>query len=240
MKSSLPMNQTPTMPYKKSLYSATWLAYPLMISLSGCQTLRVPTLPSIPPTSMTSPVASTNIEANTAHPVTTHFSITGKIGVKTQKQSGSAFYAWAQDGDRFAIDLTGALGIGQTHIEGIPGKVSLNSAKTGLLEAETPEELLTRATGWLAPISYLPSWIEGRPAEPNSSSTRDAQNRLATLNEGGWDVIFSYDDQPTSKTPVRLVMNQLSSTDATQSNRVILTIQHQEITGDNTASDVKK
>ncbi|AXI02305.1 lipoprotein insertase outer membrane protein LolB [Aquirhabdus parva] len=228
------------MSYKKSFYPASWFACTLLIGLSGCQTLRVPTLPSIPTTPLSPVAMTTGGENNASSSATTHFSITGKIGVKTPKQSGSAFYAWAQDGDRFAIDLTGALGIGQTHIEGIPGKVSLNSAKTGLLEAETPEELLTRATGWLAPISYLPSWIEGRAAEPNSTSTKDAQNRLATLNEGGWDVTFSYNDQSTSKTPIRLVMNQVSPTDTAQSNRVILTIQHQETTGDSAASDAKK
>ncbi len=228
------------MPYKKSFYPASWFACTLLIGLSGCQTLRVPRLPNVPTIPISPVITTTGVGNNTPNSVTTHFSITGKIGVKTPKQSGSAFYAWAQDGDRFAIDLTGALGIGQTHIEGIPGKVSLNSAKTGLLEAETPEELLTRATGWLAPISYLPSWIEGRAVERNSTSTRDAQNRLATLNEGGWDVTFSYDNQPSSKTPIRLVMNQLSPTDTTQSNRVILTIQHQETTGDSAVSDAKK
>jgi outer membrane lipoprotein LolB len=155
------------------------------------------------------------------------FSISGKIGVRTVKQSGSAFYAWAQDDERFAIDLTGALGIGQTHIEGIPGKVTLNSAKTGLISATTPEELLEQATGWQAPISYLPHWIEGQMIEPTSNNTRDTSQRLLTLTEGGWDVIFEY-EQAESKLPSRLVMLQVSdSTAQKQRNRVILTVIHE-------------
>ena len=197
---------------------------PLLITLTACQTLRPPTLPTLPPTEL--PTTPSTTTAVTPPPI--HFRITGKIGVRTAKQTGSAFYAWSQDGERFAIDLTGALGIGQTHIEGVPEHVTLQSAKTGLIEATTPEELLQRATGWQAPISYLPYWIDGQTASTDSIATRDTQNRLQTLNEGGWDVVFNYDDQPQMKYPNRLVMNQIADpTDPTTHNKVTLTIQHE-------------
>ncbi len=201
---------------------------PLFSLLTACQSLRPPKLPNIP----TSTIAtSTHSTANTTPPI--HFNITGKIGVRTSKQSGSAFYAWSQDGERFAIDLTGALGIGRTHIEGIPNHVSLQSAKTGYIEAATPEELLQRATGWQAPISYLPHWINGEPVNVMSQVTRDPQHRLLTLNEGGWDVNFNYNDQTDSQYPNRLVMTQMITPQSeqadsnTQNNRVILTIQRE-------------
>lgn len=201
---------------------------PLFAVLTACQTLHPPTLPTLPTTELPTSLSTTTTD--TAHPI--HFSITGKIGVRTAKQTGSAFYAWSQDGERFAIDLTGALGIGQTHIEGIPEHVTLQSAKTGLIEATTPEELLQRATAWQAPISYLPFWIDGQSVNLDSTATRDTQNRLQTLNEGGWDVTFNYDDQAQVKYPNRLVINQISdptdaTTDTTTRNRVILTIQRE-------------
>ena len=40
----------------------------------------------------------------------------------------------------------------KTQIQGKPGEVTLNSAKTGLITAASPEELLERATGWQAPL----------------------------------------------------------------------------------------
>ncbi len=203
-------------------------AIPLLSLLTACQSLRPPKLPSI----ATSIIATqTNPTTNAIQPI--QFNITGKIGVRTSKQSGSAFYAWSQDGERFAIDLTGALGIGQTHIEGIPNHVSLQSAKTGYIEASTPEELLQRATGWQAPISYLPYWINGEPVNATSQFTRDPQHRLSTLNEGGWDVIFDYNDQTDNHYPNRLVMTQITAQPSEQSdsnvqkNRVILTIQRE-------------
>ncbi|GAC1377670.1 MAG: hypothetical protein NVS3B3_19180 [Aquirhabdus sp.] len=202
----------------------TTAIFSLFITLTACQTLRPPALPTLPATTI--PSTSTPVAANTPTPI--HFSITGKIGVRTAKQTGSAFYAWSQDGERFAIDLTGALGIGQSHIEGVPEHVTLQSAKTGLLEATTPEELLQRATGWQAPISYLPYWIDGQAASTDSTATRDTQNRLQTLNEGGWDVTFNYNDQSPAKYPNRLVMNQVADpADPTTHNKVTLTIQRE-------------
>lgn len=202
---------------------------PLLCALTACQTLRPPKLPDMPAQMVSS--TSSDTTNQTTHAI--RFNITGKIGVRTSKQSGSAFYAWSQDGERFAIDLTGALGIGQTHIEGIPNHVSLQSAKTGYIEASTPEELLQRATGWQAPISYLPHWINGESVDTSSPVTRDQQHRLLTLNEGGWDVIFTYDDQTDRSYPSKLVMTQTTTAQPEQpdadrpSNRVILTIQRE-------------
>ncbi len=221
------------------------LIIPLSIALTACQSLQPPILPRLDTAILHSVAVDDRIDKRINSPIDTpinarikgtppiHFSITGKIGVRTLKQSGSAFYAWSQEGERFAIDLTGALGIGLTHIAGIPGHVSLQSAKTGYIEATTPEELLQRATGWQAPISYLPHWINGELMDATSPVTRDAQQRIVTVSEGGWDVVFDYDDLAGHPYPRRLVMhektplqdqNQNTQT-AIQNNRVILTIQ---------------
>jgi outer membrane lipoprotein LolB len=205
------------------------LIIPVFGALTACQTMHPPKLPNMPTTTLQTAIT----DASVAVPPPIRFSITGKIGVRTPKQTGSAFYAWSQEGERFAIDLTGALGIGQTHIEGIPNHVSLQSAKTGFIEASTPEELLQRATGWQAPISYLPHWINGEPVNLTSSVTHDLQHRLLTLDEGGWNVTFYYNDQSDSKYPNRLIMNQIaepkpeSATATVPNNRVILTIQRE-------------
>lgn len=189
--------------------SAAVLASCITLGLSGCQkTLKAPTL--------STPLPSQEV-------VKTQFSIAGKIGVRTPQQNGSAFYAWTQVNNYFAIDLTGALGIGQTRIEGIPGKVTLTSAKTGTLQAASPEELLQQATGWQAPISYLVSWVQGKPASGSAQAQYDEQRRLKTLTEGGWQVQLSYDH--ADPLPQKLVMVQTLSQGE---NRVTLTIQSRE------------
>lgn len=161
----------------------------------------------------------------------TSFQLTGKIGVRTPQQSGSAFYAWAQQDDRFAIELTGALGIGQTRIEGGNGVFSLENNTTGKLEADSAEALLKQATGWQAPISQLPRWVMGMPIAADSPATYDDQTRLATLTEQGWSVRFDYLDTNQPRRPSRLIMTQMLFDTAGQAageNRVTLTIQSRQ------------
>lgn len=185
------------------------LATSLSLALTGCQkTLKAPVI--------STPLPSQEV-------IQTQFSIAGKIGVRTPQQNGSAFYAWTQVNDYFAIDLTGALGIGQTRIEGVPGRVTLTSAKTGTLQASTPEELLLEATEWQAPISYLVSWVQGKPASASAQPQYDAQQRLSQLAEGGWQVQFGYDGN--TALPQKLVMVQAQQQGE---NRVTLTIQSRE------------
>ncbi len=220
--------------FKKPVVKSQFLTPLLLcgaISLAGCQhTLKAPvlTVPVSPSSADSGNTAASQPAINNPTAIKNiQFSVTGKIGVRTPKQNGSAFYAWTQVNDRFAIELTGALGIGQTYIEGIPGQVSLTSSKTGLIQAETPEELLQRATGWQAPISYLAHWIEAQPAEADAQPQYDEQKRLAILDEGGWHVQFSYNE--LEKLPQKLVMTQSLEDESNGSkageNRVTLTVQ---------------
>ncbi|MDO4427669.1 MAG: lipoprotein insertase outer membrane protein LolB [Moraxella sp.] len=147
------------------------------------------------------------------------FSVTGKIGVTTVKdgstQAGSAFYAWGQEEERFAIDLTGALGIGATSIRYNGTTATLNSEKTGEIRADNPEDLLKQATGWQAPVSHLPYWIAGRHATGDKNSEYDPQNRLTRTENGDWTAHFEYN---TNATPSRL---RITHSDG---HRVVMTI----------------
>lgn len=192
-----------------SLIKFAGIVIVLGTGLTACQsTIKAPTLVTKPPTQQV---------------ITNQFALTGKIGVRTPQQNGSAFYAWTQVNDYFAIDLTGALGIGQTRIEGTPGQVTLTSAKTGTLQASTPEELLEKATGWQAPISYLSYWVQGKTATSAAQANYDELKRLTDLQEGGWQVQLSYDAQQLL--PQKLVMLQKNANSGASDNRVTLTIQ---------------
>ncbi|WP_296402180.1 lipoprotein insertase outer membrane protein LolB [Psychrobacter sp.] len=155
------------------------------------------------------------------------FNIGGKIGITIPKtdtsnaKSGSAFYVWAQEQDRFAIDLTGALGIGHTVIEYNGNSATLVSEQTGEIKAASPEELLLRATGWQAPISQLRYWISGRPAPSDTNSKVDAQGRLESSQNGDWVASFSYNSNDASiRIPSKITVVRADG------YRVIMTISH--------------
>lgn len=161
----------------------------------------------------------------TAAKDTLAFNITGKIGVtsvtETGHQAGSAFYAWGQDGERFAIDLTGALGLGATSIRFDGKTATLVSEQTGTLTADSPEALLKKATGWQAPISHLPYWVLGKNAPDDTNTTYDAKDRPMLADNGEWAVQFDYAQDKPSPYPFRLRINHQAG------HRVVLTITHQ-------------
>lgn len=180
-------------PLYKSLYKSfgIGLVVATVFGLTACQSLPKPAT-----------------ETNTADVI--KFEITGKIGVTSQTpngtQAGSAFYTWGQEDERFAIDLTGALGIGATAIT-FDGQVAqLTSEKTGTLQADTPEELLLKATGWQAPISQLPHWILGRASPDDVYSVINDDGKLTQSTNGDWKATFDYDNQKHQHRPSRLTM----------------------------------
>lgn len=150
------------------------------------------------------------------------FQLQGKIGVKTPQQSGSAFFTWVQNQQKFDIELSGILGVGKTQISGQAGQVTLNSAKTGKIEAETPEELLAQATGWQAPITNLVDWVQAKPATLEAKVEKDALQRINHIIENGWTVALSYHDAATL--PNKLILQQQLETG--QENRITMIIQN--------------
>ncbi|GAF57545.1 outer membrane lipoprotein LolB [Psychrobacter sp. JCM 18902] len=201
-------------PNKLALFAAVTTA---LVITSGCQSLKTANATNQPSTTLQGQNAEQPQKLE-------NFNITGKIGVTmpandtTGTQGGSAFYAWGQQNDRFAIELIGALGIGKTNIEYNGQTATLVSEKTGTLTADDPETLLKKATGWQAPISQMPYWISGRPAPSDSAPQLDDQNRLISSVNGEWSASFTY--KGSDKLP-----NKISAV-LPQGNKVVMTINH--------------
>ena len=92
--------------FSKKSFTLAVISLPILLA-GGCQSL--PKSPATSQSTISQPQKLTS------------FNINGKIGVTSPSssdgnQGGSAFYAWGQENDRFAIELIGALGIGKTNI----------------------------------------------------------------------------------------------------------------------------
>lgn len=181
--------------------------------LMGCQSMQ---------TQQSTPQQTAAQQVTRDAPV---FKITGKIGVvyvdaTGKKHSGSAFFAWVQQHQRFAIDLTGALGIGKTYIEGTEKAARLISQKTGEITGDSPEDILYQATRWHAPISMLPHWILAQTTDNHTETTYDAQGRLHKTREQNWQATLFYRANDTL--PYKLKMQD------DVNNKVIITLQTRE------------
>lgn len=117
--------------------------------------------------------------------------ISGKIGIQAPRDSGSGTLFWLQRQDYFDIRLSGPLGRGATRLTGRPDAVALEVAGQGRFEADSPEALVESQLGWQLPVSNLLWWVRGLPAPDSRSRIAvDANGRLASLEQDGWDVQY--------------------------------------------------
>lgn len=212
------MSVSQTIPFQAKKISILTALTAAILVTTGCQSLKTTSGTNQPSTTVQGQSGQQPQKLES-------FNITGKIGVTTPAndtngaQGGSAFYAWGQQNDRFAIELIGALGIGKTNIEYNGQTATLVSEKTGTLTADDPETLLKKATGWQAPISQMPYWVSGRPAPSDTAPTLDNQNRLISSVNGEWNASFTY--KGNDKLPSKISAVQ------SQGNKVVMTIDHQ-------------
>lgn len=113
--------------------------------------------------------------------------ISGKLGIRSQQESGSAVLFWLQRQDYFDIRLSGPLGQGSTRLTGRQGAASLEIANRGTFQANSAQALMQEQLGWSLPVENLLWWVRGLPA-PHSKSqvTLDNNSLLAQLEQDNW------------------------------------------------------
>lgn len=124
--------------------------------------------------------------------------LSGKLGIRTADDSGSASLKWVQQTASYQLNLAGPLGQKRMIITGTPGKVRLEQTGEPAQEAKTPEALIKQHLGWTLPVTQLAYWVRGVPA-PKGRITRLEQNSdglIAQLQQGNWLITYSnYSDQ---------------------------------------------
>ena len=124
--------------------------------------------------------------------------LTGKLGIRTADDSGSASVKWVQQTAHYQINLSGPLGQKSMIITGTPEKVRLEQTGEPAQEARTAEALIKKSVGWTLPVTQLAYWVRGVPA-PKLRITRLQQNEnglLDQLAQGDWKITYSnYRDQ---------------------------------------------
>ena len=135
--------------------------------------------------------------------------ISGKVGIRSPRESGSATLFWLQRQDYFDIRLAGPMGRGAARLTGRPGAVSLDAANQGQFQAASAEALLQQQLGWSLPVAHLFWWIRGLPAEDSQSRlTLDSASRLAKLEQDDWQVEYlSYVEQNGYWLPERMKLH---------------------------------
>ena len=123
-------------------------------------------------------------------PAANDWSISGKIGITTPKESVAGFISWQQTGQDFDIYVSGPLSIGNTRIQGNVASISLTQ-KGKTIKGLNPQQLIYDELGWFFPIENLPFWLQGKiaPYSPASKKINDAQ-QITQIRQNEWQVDF--------------------------------------------------
>lgn len=122
-----------------------------------------------------------------------HWEAEGKIAIRMADDRQSASFKWTQKKDDYAIHLFGPFGQGTTWLRRSSGRVTLESAKTGVHRAASAEMLMQDVLGWQVPVTNLQFWLRGLPAKKPrpERQERDLTGLLSHLQQQGWEVTYS-------------------------------------------------
>lgn len=121
----------------------------------------------------------------------TSWTLDSKVGIRTADDNQSARMQWRQQPGSYRISLSGPLGQGGALIEGSDQGVSIDIAGEGRYASDSPEELLQSLLGWSFPVQQVTYWIRGLPAPQLPYTPSFRENRLQTLEQGGWLIHYS-------------------------------------------------
>lgn len=156
-----------------------------VLAVSACATQ--PTAPTIPPPDNLAlhqqHLASlANIQA---------FSLKGRLGVVTQKQGFSGGIEWQHQSTTDNIDVFSPVGGKVANIAKTSTQIILTDQKGQHIKANDAETLTETTLGFRLPLNGLSDWAIGRPTTNKiEASNWDAQGRLTTLKQDGWDIGF--------------------------------------------------
>lgn len=122
----------------------------------------------------------------------THFELDARLAATNGNDGFSAGVRWRQDHDTATLDLSAPLGFGAAHIEQRPEGLSVTSSRGVTLEHAAASEELAATLGFEPPLRSLRYWVLGA-SDPDfaSQETIDEQQRLAHLEQDGWQVDYA-------------------------------------------------
>lgn len=151
------------------------------ISLTACKTL--PPAPA--------PTASWE-ERRAALQQRDRFDLSGRIAVAAAQEGFNAKLKWKQQGQRSNLSLDGPLGVGGVRITSDGAQLNVINSRGEQLDSEAARREIEARLGFEPPIQSLRFWVQGVPDPSHpADEVLDAEKRLATLRQDGWQVDYS-------------------------------------------------
>ncbi len=132
----------------------------------------------------------------------------GRLGVVTKKQGFSGSINWQHSAQNDNIDVFSPLGGKIANIKKTALGVTLTQQDGRNITAQNAQSLIESTLGFKLPLTGLSDWALGKPTSSKiEASTWDAQGRLLTLKQDGWDISYeNYADNKGVSLPNKVVL----------------------------------
>jgi outer membrane lipoprotein LolB len=128
------------------------------------------------------------------------WTLTAHIGVSDGKDGGSGELVWKQSGDAYDFTVHAPVTGKTWKLSGDASRATLEGVDPQPDTGRNPDRLLKDRLGWDVPLAQLSDWVRGLRAKGSSpSTTYDAQNLPAVIEQDGWKV--EYRDWFTDRNP---------------------------------------
>jgi len=120
------------------------------------------------------------------------FELSARLAVRYGKEATSGNLAWRHGLEDDELLLTSPFGQGVARIVRAKGTVVLTASDGREYRAADAEALTEKTLGFRLPLAGLADWVRGRPASAPAPTLvrRDAEGRLAELEQAGWRVEY--------------------------------------------------
>lgn len=134
---------------------------------------------------------------------TLDFELSGRIATRYKDEAATGNVAWRHSADADEMLITSPVGSSIARVVRNGNEVVLTTAEPRDYRANDAEALTEQVLGFRIPLAGLTEWVRGRAVEGSPATpVRDAQGRLATLEQNGWKI--EYQDYRADGLPARL------------------------------------
>lgn len=135
----------------------------------------------------------------------------GRFSVQTQApneadQAVQGSFAWRRLTSGWQLDLKSPLGATLARLTVSAGGATLEQPDAPARRAQSGQELLASVLGASVPLNVFEDWMDGRLVDDSKVTRieRDAQNRIVSFVESGWQVKFDrYGDSGPTRVSVQ-------------------------------------
>ncbi len=119
------------------------------------------------------------------------FELAGRIAVRYRNEAAGGNLAWRHTRESDEMLITTPIGSSVARIVRTGAVVVLTTSDGREYRAADAESLTEQTLGFRLPLAGLADWVRGRPVDAQPAVfRRDAQGRLAVLEQSGWRVEY--------------------------------------------------